>query len=155
MEVYRDERELVWASIDPLTISVIYEKYIRPSLVFREVMPAYFSIRLLGDSGNLPLELVGRLEKLYLSLFGKEFRWIPLGRDLPIFHESRKPTRLGLFLDLRRSFLVTCQQCRTTVQVSKDSCSVDSLYKRIRGDSKGEKKITEYWLLLCDERIHL
>lgn len=142
LELYRDERESVGFQIQPLTISTLYKKYIRPSLLFREVMPAYFSISVMVESGNFPLELIEKLEKIYMSLFRKDLLAIRLGKNFPVFSQEsvKKPTALRhLLKGFGHSFLITCCQCKTIIQLSKHSFTVDHLYQRLNQPIEGEE----------------
>lgn len=141
MEIYRDERELVWFQIQPQTVSTLYKKYIRPSLLFREIMPGYFSIPVMVESGIFPLELIEKLEKTYMSLFRKDLLAIRLGKNFPVFSQERAkgPTTLKhLLKGFGHSFLIACCQCKTIVQLSRRSFTVDHLYGRLIRPSEGE-----------------
>lgn len=134
VEIYRDEREDAWYTITPKTMEILYQKYIRPSLFFEEVMPAYFAI-----DQFLPMEifhddLVNLVKKTYLSLFRKEFMYIPLGKNFPnTFSIGKSPTFLGhLLKGFSKTFLITCNQCLVIFSVSRYACPLDKLYTGVR-----------------------
>ena len=133
VEIYRDEREDVWHTITPKTIEILYQKYIRPSLFFQEVTPAYFAIEKLLPTEIFDKGLVNVVKKTYISLFRKEFMYIPLGKNFPnTFNTGESPTLLGhLFKNFHQTFIITCHQCLVIFSVSRYACPLDNLYRSI------------------------
>lgn len=134
MEICRDSREEVWYRTDKRTLGLLYEKYIRPSLVFQEIMPGYFALEVeLTLCSEFGEDLINLIKKTYMSLFRKEILSIPLGRDFPVvFIEGKCPKLLGhLARGFQRNFLISCQQCHTIFPIERRIFSIESLYQKM------------------------
>lgn len=140
MEIYRDSREEVWHRVDDRTIGLLYEKYIRHSFVFEEIMPGYFALEL--ELEGFADDLIRLIKKNYMFLFRKEILSIPLGKDFaPIFFDAKSPTVLGQLANrFKRNFIISCQQCHTIFLIERGFFPLESLYQKMESIHREEKQ---------------